>query len=87
MSEQLPSCPVCLWRHVPGEPTAEVTIERYTLQKLPGRYAHVATRSQYIVHWDGHQSDQGSVPLADVRRMARRLANGRPVVEAWKVAA
>jgi len=81
---QLPPCPTCLRRHAPAPATEAVTIERYTLQKLPGRYTRTAFRTQYIVHWDGHQSDRGSEYLADARRMARRLANGRPVVEAWQ---
>lgn len=76
-------CPLCLYRHEPAPRTAEVVIDRYLLHKLPGRYRRVATRWQYVIRWDGHQSDQGSVLLADVRRKARRLADGRPVVERW----
>lgn len=77
-------CPTCLWRHAPAPATETVTIDRYLLQRLPGRYQRVATRWQYVVKWDGHQSDRGSEYLADVRAMARRKANGRPVVETWR---
>lgn len=83
-ASQLEPCPTCLHRHAPTDPTETVRIERYQLQRLPGRYSRVAWRWQYIVHWDGHQSDRGSEYLEDARRFARRLAAGRPIVEGWK---